>query len=159
MNPIVRPTVLTVLCIFTFLNSMSGLWVQSERLWNPGVAAYQMHEMLEAARDKIEKQSSEADAKIMDPIIQSVIDSATREVMQKGAVVMIIFESLSLYGAYLMWNLKKRGFYLYLAGIAVAFFGSLLIVGGWLGVFTAIAGVLLSSVMCIIYAFNLKHLH
>lgn len=138
---------------------MSGLWVQSERLWNPGVAAYQMHEMLEAARDKIEKQSSEADAKIMDPIMQSVINNTTIEAMQKSAVVMIIFESLSLYAAYLMWNLKRRGFFLYLGGIAVAFFGSLLFVGGWLGIFTAIAGVLLSSVMCIVYAFNLKHLH
>lgn len=158
MDPIARPTVLTVLCILTFLSSVSGLWTQSERLWNPGVVADKTRVIFEELREKLEEQPSQADTQTMDRLFESVIRRTTPETTRNSAIIMIIFESLTLYAAYLMWNLRKRGFYLYLGGMAVAFFGSILVVGGWLGIVTAIAGIFFSSIMAIIYAFNLKHL-
>jgi len=159
MNPSSpRPTVLTVLCMLTFLSSISGLWTQSERLWNPGVVADQTREIFQGAREKLDEQPSQADTKTVDRLLESVINRTTADTIKRSAIIMLIFESLTLYAAYLMWNLRKLGFYLYLGGITVAFFGSMLVIGGWLGVVTGFAGVFFSSIMCIIYAFNLKYL-
>lgn len=157
--PVNRPTFLTVLCFLTFMSAVSGLWTQSERLWNPGITADKNRETFEAVRENLDRQGSTAQAKTMDKMFEAVIEQTTAENIKTGAIIMLIFESLSLYAAYLMWNLQRRGFYLYLGGMAVACAAPLLMIGGWMGVITAMAGVLFSIFMAILYAFNLKHMH
>lgn len=141
------------------MSAISGLWTQSERLWSPGIMADKTRETFEAVRENVEKKSSGADAQTMDKMFEAVIEQTTPQTIKTGAIIMLIFESLSLYAAYLMWNLQKKGFYLYLAGIAVAFLAPLLLIGGWLGLITSMAGIILSIFMLILYAFNLKHMH
>lgn len=154
-----RPTFLTILCLLTFMSSVSGLWTQSERLWNPGITADKTRETFEAVREGLERQGPTAEAKTMDQMFEAVIEQTTADSIKTGAIIMLIFESLSLYAAYLMWNLQRKGFYLYLAGVGVAFAAPLLLIGGWLGVITAMAGIFLSVFMLIMYAFNLKHMY
>jgi Na+-transporting methylmalonyl-CoA/oxaloacetate decarboxylase gamma subunit len=153
-----RPTFLTVLCFLTFMSSVSGLWTQSERLWNPGIMADKTRETFEAVRENLDNQNTTADTQTMDKMFESVIGQTTAKTITTGAIIMLIFESFSLYAAYLMWNLQKKGFYLYMAGIGVAFLAPLFLIGGWLGVITSIAGIFLSIFMLILYAFNLKHM-
>lgn len=157
--PVNRPTFLTVLCFLTFMSAVSGLWTQSERLWNPGITADKTRETFESVRENLDRQGSTAEARTMDKMFEAVIEQTTAENIKTGAIIMLIFESLSLYAAYLMWNLQRRGFYLYLGGMAVAFAAPLLMIGGWMGVITAMAGVFFSIFMAILYAFNLKHMH
>ncbi|WP_229214165.1 hypothetical protein [Dyadobacter flavalbus] len=153
-----RPPFLTFLCYLTFISSVFGLWTQSERLWNPGIMADETRERFETVREKLDQQAGSADARTMESMFESIIEQTTPETIKTGAIIMLIFESISLYAAYLMWNLQKKGFYLYLAGIAIAFLAPMLIIGGWLGTINSIAGVLLSMFMLILYAFNLKHM-
>jgi FtsH-binding integral membrane protein len=94
----------------------------------------------------------------MDTMFEGVIEQTTPQTIITGAIIMLIFESLSLYAAYLMWNLQKKGYYLYLGGIAVAFLAPLFLIGGWLGLITSLAGILISTFMAIFYAFNLKYM-
>jgi hypothetical protein len=140
------------------MSAVSGLWTQSERLWNPEIMADKTRETFEGVREKLDQQSPTADAKTMDAMFEAVIEQTTADSIKTGAIIMLIFESLSLYAAYLMWNLEKKGFYLYLGGMAVAFLAPLIMIGGWLGVINAMAGVFLSIFMIILYAFNLKHM-
>lgn len=154
-----RPTFLTILCFLTFMSSVSGLWSQSERLWNPGVVADKTRETFEALRENLDERQPTAQAETVDKMFQAVIDETTPENIKTVAIIMLIFESLSLYAAYLMWNLQKRGYYLYLGGIAVAFLAPLLLIGGWMGIITAMAGIFFSVFMAIFYAFNLKHMY
>ncbi|KAA6440850.1 hypothetical protein FEM33_09455 [Dyadobacter flavalbus] len=140
------------------MSSVFGLWTQSERLWNPGIMADETRERFETVREKLDQQAGSADARTMESMFESIIEQTTPETIKTGAIIMLIFESISLYAAYLMWNLQKKGFYLYLAGIAIAFLAPMLIIGGWLGTINSIAGVLLSMFMLILYAFNLKHM-
>lgn len=154
-----RPTFLTILCFLTFMSAVSGLWTQSERLWNPGITADRTRETFEAVRENLERQGNTAEAKTMDKMFEAVIEQTTAENVKTGAIIMLIFESLSLYAAYLMWNLQKRGYFLYLGGMAVAFLAPLLMIGGWMGVITAMAGIFFSIFMAILYAFNLKHMY
>lgn len=153
-----RPTFLTVLCFLTFMSAVSGLWTQSERLWNPGITADKTRETFEAVRENLDRQDNTAETKTMDKMFEAVIEQTTAENIKTGAIIMLIFESLSLYAAYLMWNLQRKGYYLYLGGMAVAFAAPLLMIGGWMGVITAMAGVFFSIFMAILYAFNLKHM-
>ncbi|SDG13594.1 hypothetical protein SAMN04487996_115146 [Dyadobacter soli] len=157
--PVNRPTFLTVLCFLTFMSAVSGLWTQSERLWNPGITADKTRETFEAVRENLDRQGSTAQSKTMDKMFEAVIEQTTAKNIKTSAIIMLIVESLSLYAAYLMWNLQRRGYYLYLGGIAVAFLAPLLMIGGWMGAITAMAGVFLSIFMAIFYAFNLKHMY
>ncbi len=116
-------------------------------------------ETFETVRESVDRQNTTADTETMDKMFEAVIEQTTPESIKTGAIIMLIFESLSLYAAYLMWNLQKKGYYLYLAGIGVAFLAPLFLIGGWLGVITAMAGVLISTFMAILYAFNLKHMY
>ena len=156
--PVNRPTFLTILCFLTFMSAVSGLWTQSERLWNPGITADKTRETFEAVRENLDRQGNTAEAKTMDKMFEAIIEQTTPENIKTGAIIMLIFESLSLYAAYLMWNLQRRGYYLYLGGMAVAFLAPLLMIGGWMGVITAMAGVFFSIFMAILYAVNLKHM-
>lgn len=157
-EPISRPIFLTVLCFLTFMSSVSGLWSQSERLWNPGIMADKTRTDFEAVKSKIEEQAANADVKTMDVMFDGVIEQTTPQTTITGAIIMLIFESISLYAAYLMWNLQKKGYYLYLGGIAFAFLAPLFLIGGWLGLITSLAGILISAFMAILYALNLKYM-
>ena len=157
--PVNRPTFLTILCFLTFMSAVSGLWTQSERLWNPGITADRTRETFEAVRENLERQGNTAEAKTMDKMFEAVIEQTTAENVKTGANNMLIFESVSLYATFLMWNLQKRGYFLYLGGMAVAFLAPLLMIGGWMGVITAMAGIFFSIFMAILYAFNLKHMY
>lgn len=141
------------------MSSVSGLWTQSERLWNPAITADKTRETFEAVRENLDRQEQTEESKSMDRMFEAVIEQTTAENIKTGAIIMLIFESLSLYAAYLMWNLQKRGYYLYLGGIGVAFLAPLLMIGGWMGVITSMAGIFFSVFMAICYAFNLKHMY
>lgn len=115
-------------------------------------------ETFEMVRENVEAQANGADTKAMETMFSAVIDYTTPETITTGAIIMLIFESMSLFGAYLMYNLQKKGFYLYVGGIAVALFAPILLIGGWLGFITAAASVFLSIFMAIFYAVNLKYM-
>lgn len=140
------------------MSSVSGLWSQSERLWNPAIMADKTRETFEMVRENVEEQANGADTKAMDTMFAAVIDHTSPETITTGAIIMLIFESLSLFGAYLMYNLQKKGFFLYVGGIVVAFLAPILLIGGWLGIITAAASVFLSIFMAIFYALNLKYM-
>ena len=155
-EPVSRPTFLTVLCFLTFMSSVTGLWSQSERLWNPGIMAEKTRETFEGVRESLENQAADVDTKTMDQMFEAVIEQTTPQSIGTGAIIMLIFESVCLFAAYLMWNLQKKGFYLYLGGMAFAFLAPMFLIGSWLGVITAMSAIFISIFMAILYAFNLK---
>lgn len=158
-SPVVRPKFLTILCFLTFMSSISGLWSQSEGLWSPGVVADQMKEKFETVYDQIEQRPSKEEAKMVDDMFQSVISSTNPDTVRKMSLIMIIFDSLTLFAAYLMWNLEKKGFYLYLGAVAFAVIAPIIIIGGMLGIGMAMASGFLSVVMCILYGIHVKHMY
>ncbi|WP_221394185.1 hypothetical protein [Dyadobacter sp. NIV53] len=141
------------------MSSISGLWSQSESLWNPGITAENNLKRYEEAHADIDRKANVAEKKIMNDFFGSLKQQTTPDAIVIGSIIMLIFETFSIYAAYLMWNLQKKGYYLYLGGIALAFLAPLFLIGGWLGLVTSATGMFLSIFMAIFYAFNLKHLH
>lgn len=158
-SPVERPRFLTFLCLLTFMSSISGLWTQSDRLWNPGIAAEQTRELFSNIQENMEPQSNEANAEYMENLFDSVLSQTTYDTIQLSAIIMLIYESLTLYGAYLMWNLQKRGFYFYVAGVGVIIVAPLLLIGGWLGLMTMLGGALISTIFIFLYRANLKYMY
>ena len=155
-SPIIRPFLLSILCSFTFLNSVSGLWSQSTSLWNPSIVAEQMKVKFESMYKGLEERPTVEETKMVAQMFTSVLENITTENITKIAIIMIIFESMTMFAAFLMWNLDRRGFYLYLGAIAFCAFSSLIVVGGFLGLIMAVAGVFSSCFMAILYALQLK---
>lgn len=157
--PVGRPTFLTILCVLTFISCVSGLWTQSEQLWSPGVIAEQTRELFEQLRENMEEQATGENAELMNGLFDSVLERATSENIRTSAILMLIYESLTLYGAYLMWNLRKQGYYYYVAGVAVVLIAPIVLIGGWFGLVTSLGGGFLSLIFVGLYALNLKYLY
>ena len=156
-EPVSRPTFLTILCFLTFMSSVSGLWSQSERLWSPAVSADQTLEVFDALHEKLKESNTEVDNKTRE-ILNIARTQVSSQTISTAAIIMLIFESISLFAAYLMWSLDKRGYYLFLGGVAVAFIAPLFLIGSWFGVITSMSSVFLSFFMAIFYAFQLKYM-
>jgi hypothetical protein len=158
--PVSRPTFLTILCFLTFMSSVSNLWTHAEGFWNPGLVADQLKEKFEVLYKRLDDvQRTDEESKAIDQIFSPVIEDTTAASMKKLSLIMIIFQSMTLYAAYLMWHLEKRGFYLYLIAVALAFVMPLISITGVLGLIMALSGTFPSFFMCIFYRLNLKHLH
>jgi hypothetical protein len=158
-SPTIRPALLTALCFLTFMSSVSGLWNQSQGLWNPGIVADQVKEKFEALYEQLEQTQSKEERKMVDQMFESVISRTDASNIKTISLIMIVFESMTLFAAYLMWNLDKRGFYLYLAAVGLTFIAPMLLVGGMLGFIMALSGTFFSFFMCLFYAAHLKYMH
>lgn len=158
ITPVERPRFLTVICVLTFLSAISGLWTQADRLWSPGVVADQTRQFFEQVQEGVEAQNNDESAEIMAKFFDTIYDELSPDKIRLSAIIMLIYESLTLFGAYLMWGLQKRGFYLYLAGIAVAIVGPIVLIGGWLGGMTAFGGAFFSLIFALLYRSQLKYM-
>lgn len=141
------------------MSSVAGLWNQSQGLWNPGIVAEQMKEKFEALYEQLEQTQSKEERQMVDQMFESVVSGTDPANIKKISLIMIVFESMTLFAAYLMWNLEKRGFYLYLAAIGVTLVAPMLLVGGILGFIMALSGTFFSFFMCLFYAAHLKYMH
>lgn len=156
-----RPRLLTFLCLLTFFSCISGLWTQSERMWRPATAADNLITVLEQVREQTETQATdEAGAAFVERMFDSLLEEEINATnMRKSAIIHLIYESLTLFGAYWMWNRQRNGFFMYLGGIGVVIVASLLAIGGWFGLVSVlIGGTLFSSIFAVLYATQLKYM-
>ncbi len=156
--PAPKPRFLTFLCLLTFFSSTSGLWSASERLWNPGVATYQDQQNYEQMQEQMEEQDDGANTEFLARFYDDLYESLTPDNIRIIAIILLIYNSLTLYGAYEIWTLERRGFYIYLAGLSVAILAPLLFVGGWLGAVITLGSGFGSIIMALFYRKYLKYM-
>ena len=90
-------------------------------------------------------------------MMNSVSDMLTPENLRKSAMFEFISNLLTLIGALLMFTLRKIGFYLYIAGIAVLIVHQFMM-GSILGALSAVVVGLFGVGFIIMYAVNLKYM-
>jgi len=159
----VRPTFLTVICILTFIGSgwgiISGItnYVSADTV---GETKVQMEEAMDDAMDDMDDaEMSEEQLEMVENIIGGFTESITPDNIRNGALVSIFSCLLTLAGAILMWNLNKKGFYLYILGIAILIVGMVLVYGGLMGAITAVGSGFFGVVFIILYGVNLKEMN
>lgn len=155
-----RPTLLTILCILSFLFIIWGVWsgVQSAFTDKPQRDLVQTRENAEKTMASVEGPGAELAGKMMEQTI-AMAEKGVENAKPIG-YSNIIISLLSLLGVWWMWNLKKNGFWLYtlatVAGLITPFVflggGMLMMLGvGFMG--------LISLVFVVLYGINLKHMH
>ncbi len=159
-----RSTFITVLCILTFVGSGWGIidgimdYVAADKV---GQATEMIKDQMDDAKDQIEvsEDMPESTKNFMENMMSGVMESITPDNIRKSAIVNILASLLCLFGAYLMWNLNKKGFFIYLAGTLLAAIGMALVFSGLIGMVAAGGTGFLGLVMCILYGVNLKDMN
>lgn len=155
-----RPVSLSILCLLTFLSAFSGLWKQADQLWSPGRAATQMQENFHTVLEMMENQlPDDADKEAALSLFDSLDDGLTPDTLRKSAIIMLIYESLTLFGAYYMYVLQRKGLKLYMLGIVIGLLGSLLIVGGITGVILTFGSLFFSMIFLLLYRLHLRYMY
>ena len=144
---------MTVLCILTFIGSGWGLLVSTMNFLGNDATV----EQIEQYSDMMEQLDNGGGSSFISRMFES-----SREMMpymKKISGTNLVFYILSLAGAFLMFRLKKTGFYLYSGAQIVMLFVAPLFAG-----FTAMTlvslggGAVLALVFIILYGLNLKYM-
>ncbi len=159
-TPTQRPTLLTVVCILSFIG---GLWGAIDG-FRTGFTSKAQDDLakarveLEGAMEQLQGQGGAFAQNMMEQGM--VMAEQAAEQARPLGITGLVLSLISLYGVWLMWNLRKQGFWFYtlaaILGVIVPLFflgfSTVAIMG--LGV-----GALISIVFIILYAVNLKYMH
>jgi hypothetical protein len=164
-EPRLRPTLLTVLCILTFIGSG---WTIIANVWSYSTAAKSAKAFSTVMKRQddsgtrndttVQKRRDEKHSMFEKKMMISVSKIMTEENIRKNSIGAIISGMLTLLGAILMWRLGRYGFYLYIAGVIIGLivpfylFGNNLIATG-ISVFSGFFGL----VFIALYALNFKN--
>ncbi len=160
-NPVApkRPTLLTVLCILSFIAGAYGLFDGARNAFTN-----KPQEDLTEAKVKMEEtmeQLGDDASGMVKNMMDSAMDMAEKAVEHAKPMgyASIALSALSLLGVWMMWNLKRNGFWMYLAAAIAGLMVPIYFLGGSL---TAILSVgfmgLITLIFIILYAVNLKHM-
>lgn len=151
------PTFLKVLCILTFVGAGFGI-----------IGALYSMAMHEFTMNLMEKSVASSEG---NPFMPKGFNATYLETLQKWGMVSYILNFvaslLCLFGAIMMWKLKKSGFYIYILGQIIPFIAAYGLMGGvtsnggmmsGLVLIGQIFGALFSIAFIVMYAVNLKHM-
>lgn len=148
-----RPTFLTVLCILTFVGV--GISIVSSIIGALAVSAASA--MLDTATSMANSTGTE-----MDNVTNAAVTAAD-SLAKNGMmyyILLIVCALICFVGAFMMWKLKKTGFYVYVVGELVPVILPFIFFGGFgiLGGFALVLGLIFPIAFIIMYGLNLKHL-
>jgi hypothetical protein len=168
-----RPTFLTVLCILTFIASAWGIFSGITSYVAAGTSSSVLTEVQKGikeaadstkiAMDSIATTTDEVGAKagaeLSEQILSGISDGLSEKNIKNNAMASILASILGAIGAFFMFNLKKTGFWIYLAGVAVSIIAPLAIYGGGLmGLLGAGWPVFSGILFTVLYGIHLKYM-
>jgi hypothetical protein len=156
-----RPQFLKVLCILTWI--ACGLTFVSTVMGMFGPSAEKQQQQIEQMREMNPEMADQMEVAIN-------ADSGSQKMI--SSLLSIIAVVLSAYGAMMMWQLKKTGFYVYLLGELIPYITLFMVGAQAMSAVGAMAGMAASAMMGIViaimlvldlifiimYAVNLKHM-
>jgi uncharacterized protein YutD len=156
-----RPKSLTVLCYLTIFASMFMILSSFGGIFNPEEQTKRTEELLNEY-DALVSQSSR-DEKSLEEFqkgLKSISLSNTTSNTHDYSVFTLIFNVLTLSGAFLMLRLKKNGFRLYVLGNIIAVVSALLVYGSgsWLGISYAVYHAFTGFIFVLLYALKMKYM-
>ena len=157
-----RPTLLTVLCILTFIASAWGIINNIKSYINANaISGIVDSAMAQAKNDVKESTKDKPEAgQLAEKIINSASEITDPAKLKKMAIYGLIGNVLAFVGAFLMFNLKKTGFWVYLVHVAVAILAPLAVYGaGNMLIGISTMGVVFVSILfSVLYSLNLKYM-
>lgn len=155
----VRPTFLTVLCILTFIGSGLAIFNGISTYLTADTAADITRAAMQDAQDKIQS-SDDSGARMAEKMLSGVSDVLKPENLKKSALFSIAASVFTLVGGILMFQLKKPGFWIYVAGTVISIAAPIVIYGAnnLLSMLSTMGAAFIGILFVVLYAINLKYL-
>ncbi len=160
-SPRKRPDFLTVLCVLSFLASISGLMSNINSYNNADVVSEMTRERLEMSKEEAMGKMKTSEQKgMVEKLFLGANELLDTRKQKQSALFNIMANLLTLVGAGMMFNLRRNGFGVYALGMAIWVATPLLIYGAdnYMGIGMAISLAIIGGLFLILYARNLKHL-
>lgn len=154
-----RPTLLTILCILSFLFGAYGLYSGFSTAFTD-----QPKKDLEESRIELEKQMADVQgpgAEMAQKMMDQALAMAEKQVENATPIGIsgLLLSAISLLGVWMMWNLKKTGFWLYVLASVASLIVPIVFLGGGLMTFLGVGFMgVIALIFIILYAVNLKHM-
>jgi hypothetical protein len=168
-QPKKRTTFITVLCILTFVYSGFLFFSNIYGYFTAKETAAQMQVMQKmtqsdsmfaknGSKKAVKDTAADKEAKAFTrQVFGSMANSFTEDNIKKNAIGAIIAAIFCLSGAFLMFRLNKKGYYLYVVGTLIGIAIPLLLYGSNLvGILGSVVSGFFGLIFCILYGVNLK---
>ena len=155
-QPAKRPTFLTVLCILTFIGSGWGLISNCMGYFAASTTSAAMSQV-----KSMNMHSGTEEGKMAENLLNTMgISVFTEQNLKNNALANLAASVLCLIGAFLMWGLKKNGFYAYILGTLVGIIAPMALFGfgNILALGISIVIGFFGLAFCIMYGLNLKYM-
>lgn len=153
-----RPTFLNILCILTFLWSAWKFYDAIPRVFNPEKVVATQEQANEMVMEMMSKYFSEKDLEKIEENQKETAKIFEVKTLVASGIAAILSSALLILGAIWMWGLRKKGFYVYIAGNAVGVLAPIILAGGMIGWTIGIAALVNAVIFTALYATNLKYL-
>jgi hypothetical protein len=153
-----RPTFLTVLCIITFV--VSGFFLIYSTFQLVSYSEIDQRETIELMVEQMEETTTNETAEIMGDMTTNMQLMAEEDIKNHTlfSSLLLISILLSLFGAFIMFNMKKIGFHLYLGSKIIGLIPLMFYTLSGLVVSYYVLFGFFTLAFVIMYAVNLKHL-
>ncbi|MDR1755915.1 MAG: hypothetical protein LBR65_03015 [Culturomica sp.] len=152
-NQVTRPTLLTVLCILTFIGSGWALLSNVTSYFTADAAADVMMEQM----DQMEQLGEGGGSSFLSGLLSS--SQEMLPYLKPITGITSVLALLSLLGAILMFRLRKTGFYLYTGAQILMLFVAPVFVGfSGMVVWNTVMAAILTLLFIILYSLNLKYM-
>ncbi len=158
-----RPTFLTVLCILSFIgcawyafSGISGYFTLKALAPASGAVSEEIDSAMEDAFDS--EEMTDAGREIAGALGDAMGSLTDFTAMANSSLAQGLLCLVILIGVWMMWNLKKTGFYIYTVGQLAYVIVPFVMVGGLAGGLMGILGAFFPVLFIILYALNLKHM-
>ncbi|MCB9179082.1 MAG: hypothetical protein H6590_06630 [Flavobacteriales bacterium] len=154
-----RPTLLTILCILSFIFGAFGLYSGFSTAFTD-----QPKQDYEEAKVEMEKQMAEVQgpgAEMAQKMMDQALAMAEKQVENATPLGIsgLLLSAISLLGVWMMWNLRKTGFWLYLVATIAGLIVPIVFLGASLMTFLGVGFMgVIALIFIILYAVNLKHM-
>jgi hypothetical protein len=154
-----RPVFLKVLCILTFIGSSYGIINSAITYFKADDISKIVTEVKTKMNDDLKRKNARNPDKVIffNKIMNNASQISTPENLRKTAIGNIITSILCLLGAFLMWNLRRMGFYIYTLGTIISIVIPFYLFGNnFLTTISAGFASFIGILFVIFYAMNIK---
>ncbi|RYU95152.1 hypothetical protein [Emticicia agri] len=152
-----RPTFLTILCVLTFLWNAYKFYGAIPSVFTPEKVAASKEQANEMMMDMMSKYLSGKDLEEMEKSQEETNKLFTEKNLVASGIITIISSVLLILGGIWMWGLRKKGFYVYIAGNAIGVLAPIFLIGGMIGWSIGIASLINAALFTGLYAIHLKY--
>ncbi len=153
-----RSTFLTVLCVLTFVWNSYKIYSSASNYKNSETMSENMVPIMEQVQEQMAQDFTEEQEAEMDKMMVGMKEKFNASNIKTSSVLTLISALLLILGGIWMWDLKKKGFWVYIAGNAIGIIAPAIIFGGIVGTSIAVMSAILAAIFIGLYATNLKSL-